>query len=73
MRKRIADALQASSEHHLPEGHFFNALEDHFSQDETERQRDIAIHWRWSAELFEFDEGDEVNLAKTEPVRNFER
>ncbi|HKF39131.1 MAG TPA: AAA-associated domain-containing protein, partial [Ktedonobacteraceae bacterium] len=52
----IVQALEAAPRHILPEEHFSQFLETHFSEQEAEEQLQIAINWGRYAELFAFQE-----------------
>src|SRR5258708_485953 len=52
----IVRALQAAPGHSLPEEYFKSQLEEHFGEDEAEKQLETAINWGRYAELFSFNE-----------------
>jgi len=54
--RKIVEALQAAPRHVLPEEHFIQLLEMHFSQAEAQAQLNTAINWGRYAELFSFQE-----------------
>ena len=54
--RKIVEALQAAPRHILPEEHFTQLLETHFSEEEAQAQLNTAINWGRYAELFSFQE-----------------
>ena len=54
--RKIVEALQAAPRHILPEEHFLQLLETHFSEEEAQAQLNTAINWGRYAELFSFQE-----------------
>ncbi len=53
--RQIVKALESKSDHSLPEEFFRDMLEEHFSEQETDRQLETAVNWGRYAELFDFD------------------
>ena len=53
--RQIRRALEAKSDHTVPEDFFLDMLDEQFSEDECERQMETAITWGRYAELFDFD------------------
>ncbi len=53
--RQIARALEAKSDHTVPEDFFLDMLDEQFSEDECQRQMETAITWGRYAELFDFD------------------
>ena len=53
--KQIHQALLAKADHTLPTAFFLDILDEHFSQEEAQRQMDTAILWGRFAELFDYD------------------
>jgi NitT/TauT family transport system ATP-binding protein len=51
--RQIVRALESKSDHSLPEEFFRDMLEEHFSEQETERQLETAVQWGRYAELFD--------------------
>ncbi len=51
----IDSVLKAKSDHSIPEEFFHDILDEHFSQDEVERQFDTAMNWGRYAEIFDHD------------------
>jgi len=54
--RKIVEALQAAPGHILPEEHFLQLLETHFSKEEAQAQLDTAISWGRYAELYSYQE-----------------
>jgi NitT/TauT family transport system ATP-binding protein len=54
--RKIVQALQAAPGHILPEEHFLQFLEMHFSEEEARAQLDTAISWGRYAELYSYQE-----------------
>jgi NitT/TauT family transport system ATP-binding protein len=54
--RKIVEALQVAPGHILPEEHFLQFLETHFSKEEAQAQLDTAISWGRYAELFSYQE-----------------
>jgi len=55
--RQIRRALEAKSDHTVPEEFFLDMLDEQFSEDESARQMETAITWGRYAELFDFDAG----------------
>jgi len=53
--KQIVRAVEAKSDHSVPEEFFHDMLDEQFSEDETVRQLETAINWGRYAELYDFD------------------
>ena len=67
--RKIVQALEAAPSHVLPEEHFLNMLETHFSEEEAQAQLDTAINWGRYAELFAFqDERGMFRLEEKDPA-----
>jgi NitT/TauT family transport system ATP-binding protein len=65
--QQIDSILHAKTDHSISEEFFYDILDEHFSQDEVERQFDTAMNWGRYAEIFDFDrEGHRLTLA--EPI-----
>ncbi|HKV41731.1 MAG TPA: nitrate/sulfonate/bicarbonate ABC transporter ATP-binding protein [Blastocatellia bacterium] len=62
---QIEHALKAKSDRTLPDDFFYDILDEHFSEEEGERQLNTAIHWGRYAEIFDYD-ADEGKLFLTE-------
>jgi NitT/TauT family transport system ATP-binding protein len=55
--RQIGRALQAKADRALPDDFFYDILEEHFSEDEAQRQLNTAIHWGRYGEIFDYDAG----------------
>jgi len=64
--RHIEHALKAKSDHTLSEDFFRDVLDEHFSEEEVQRQLRTAIHWGRYAEIFDYD-ADHKRLYLTEP------
>ncbi len=65
--QQIDSILHAKTDHSISQEFFYDILDEHFSQDEVERQFETAMNWGRYAEIFDFDrEGHRLVLA--EPV-----
>jgi NitT/TauT family transport system ATP-binding protein len=53
--RQIKRSLEAKANRSLDEEFFHDMLEEHFSEEETERQLETAIHWGRYAEMFDYD------------------
>jgi NitT/TauT family transport system ATP-binding protein len=53
--RQIRRALEAKSDHTVPEEFFLDMLDEQFSEDESQRQMETAVTWGRYAELFDFD------------------
>ncbi len=53
--QQIDNILHAKSDHSIPEEFFHDILDDHFSEDEVERQFSTAMNWGRYAEIFDYD------------------
>jgi NitT/TauT family transport system ATP-binding protein len=53
--QQIDNTLHAKSDHSIPEEFFRDILDEHFSQDEVERQFETALNWGRYAEIFDYD------------------
>ncbi len=49
--RQIVRALESKSDHSLPDEFFHDMLEEHFSEQETDRQLETAINWGRYADL----------------------
>jgi NitT/TauT family transport system ATP-binding protein len=65
--QQIDSILHAKADHSIPEEFFYDILDEHFSQDEVERQFDTAMNWGRYAEIFDFDR-ESHRLILAEPV-----
>ena len=55
--RQIRRALEAKSDHSVPEEFFVDMLNEQFSEEECQRQIETAVTWGRYAELFDFDAG----------------
>jgi len=55
--RQIRRALDAKSDHSVPEDFFLDMLSEQFSEDESQLQLQTAVTWGRYAELFDFDSG----------------
>ncbi|HUA99776.1 MAG TPA: nitrate/sulfonate/bicarbonate ABC transporter ATP-binding protein [Terracidiphilus sp.] len=55
--RQIRRALEAKSDHTVPEDFFLDMLDEQFSEEECQRQIETAVAWGRYAELFDFDSG----------------
>jgi NitT/TauT family transport system ATP-binding protein len=55
--RQISRALEAKSDHTVPEDFFLDMLDEQFSEEECLRQMETAVTWGRYAELFDFDAG----------------
>jgi NitT/TauT family transport system ATP-binding protein len=62
----INSVLKAKSDHSIPDEFFHDILDEHFSQDEVERQFETAMNWGRYAEIFDHDPQN-GRLVLTEP------
>ena len=53
--RQIRRALEAKSDHTVPEDFFLDMLDEQFSEEESQRQMETAVTWGRYAELFDFD------------------
>jgi NitT/TauT family transport system ATP-binding protein len=63
----IESVLRTKSDHSIPEEFFHDILDEHFSQDEVERQFETAMNWGRYAEIFDYD-AQKSRLVLTEPA-----
>jgi NitT/TauT family transport system ATP-binding protein len=55
--RQIRRALEAKSDHTVPEDFFLDMLDEQFSEEECLRQMETAVAWGRYAELFDYDAG----------------
>ncbi|MGA2085552.1 MAG: nitrate/sulfonate/bicarbonate ABC transporter ATP-binding protein [Terracidiphilus sp.] len=55
--RQIRRALEAKSDHSVPEEFFLDMLNEQFSEEECLRQMETAVAWGRYAELFDYDAG----------------
>jgi len=63
--KQIDSILNRKSDHSINDEFFHDILDDHFSQEEVQRQFDTAMNWGRYAEIFDYDRGS-GKLVQTE-------
>jgi NitT/TauT family transport system ATP-binding protein len=69
--QQIENILKTKTDHSIPEEFFHDILDEHFSQDEVERQLDTAMNWGRYAEIFDRDsESGRLVLAEPLPEAN---
>ena len=75
--RQIRRALEAKSDHTVPEDFFLDMLDEQFSEEESQHQIETAVAWGRYAELFDFDAGrrrfvlpdaSEEEIAKDSPA-----
>lgn len=65
--QQIENILKAKTDHSIPEEFFHDILDEHFGQDEVERQLETALNWGRYAEIFVRDT-EAGRLVLAEPV-----
>jgi NitT/TauT family transport system ATP-binding protein len=65
--QQIDSILHAKTDHSIPEEFFYDILDEHFSEDEVQRQFETAMNWGRYAEIFDFDR-ESHRLVLAEPV-----
>jgi NitT/TauT family transport system ATP-binding protein len=65
--QQIDSVLHAKNDHSISQEFFYDILDEHFSQDEVERQFETAMNWGRYAEIFDFDR-ESHRLTLAEPV-----
>ena len=65
--QQIDSILHAKTDRSISEEFFYDILDEHFSQDEVERQFETAMNWGRYAEIFDFDR-ESHRLILAEPV-----
>jgi len=53
--RQIRRALDAKSDHTVPEEFFLDMLDEQFSNEESQRQIETAVTWGRYGEIFDFD------------------
>jgi NitT/TauT family transport system ATP-binding protein len=64
--QQIESILKAKTDHSIPEEFFHDILDEHFSQDEVQRQLETAMNWGRYAEIFDYD-SERARLVLAEP------
>jgi NitT/TauT family transport system ATP-binding protein len=65
--QQIDSVLHAKADHSISQEFFYDILDEHFSEDEVERQFETAMNWGRYAEIFDFDR-ESHRLTLAEPV-----
>jgi NitT/TauT family transport system ATP-binding protein len=65
--QQIDSVLHAKADHSISEEFFYDILDEHFSEDEVQRQFETAMNWGRYAEIFDFDR-ESHRLTLAEPV-----
>jgi NitT/TauT family transport system ATP-binding protein len=65
--KQIDSILKKKSDHSISDEFFHDILDEHFAQDEVQRQFDTAMNWGRYAEIFDYDR-DSGRLVQSEPA-----
>jgi NitT/TauT family transport system ATP-binding protein len=66
--KQIDSILKRKSDHAITDEFFHDILDEHFSEDEVQRQFDTAVNWGRYAEIFDYDRGT-GRLVQTETAQ----
>jgi NitT/TauT family transport system ATP-binding protein len=64
--KQIDSILRRKSDHSMSDEFFHDILDEHFAEDEVQRQFDTAMNWGRYAEIFDYDR-ESGRLVLTEP------
>jgi NitT/TauT family transport system ATP-binding protein len=67
--KQIDSILRRKSDHSINEEFFRDVLDEHFSEDEVQRQFETAMNWGRYAEIFDYDR-ESGRLVQTEVAQN---
>ncbi len=67
--KQIESILKKKSDRSINDEFFHDILDEHFSEDEVQRQLDTAMNWGRYAEIFDYDR-ESGRLTLTEAVQN---
>jgi len=65
--QQIGSILRAKTDHSIPQEFFHDILDEHFSQDEVQRQLETAMNWGRYAEIFDYDP-QTARLVLAEPL-----
>jgi len=66
--KQIDSILKRKSDHAITDEFFHDILDEHFSEDEVQRQFDTAVNWGRYAEIFDYDRAS-GRLVQTETAQ----
>jgi NitT/TauT family transport system ATP-binding protein len=64
--KQIDSVLKRKSDHSIADEFFHDILDEHFAEDEVQRQFETAMNWGRYAEIFDYDR-EKGRLVQTEP------
>jgi NitT/TauT family transport system ATP-binding protein len=64
--KQIDSILKRKSDHSIADEFFHDILDEHFAEDEVQRQFETAMNWGRYAEIFDYDR-ENGRLIQTEP------
>ena len=64
--KQIDSILKRKSDHSISDEFFHDILDEHFAEDEVQRQFDTAMNWGRYAEIFDYDR-ENGRLVQAEP------
>jgi NitT/TauT family transport system ATP-binding protein len=64
--KQIDSILKRKSDHSIADEFFHDILDEHFAEDEVQRQFETAMNWGRHAEIFDYDR-EKGRLIQTEP------
>ena len=65
--KQIDSVLKRKSDHSIADEFFHDILDEHFAEDEVQRQFETAMNWGRYAEIFDYDR-EKGRLVQTEPT-----
>ena len=72
--QQIRNSLASKSDGAMPLEFFRDILDEHFSEDETQRQIETALHWGRYGEIFSYDsESDKLFLHRLEHTGDSQR
>jgi len=69
--KQIDSILKRKSDHSIADEFFHDILDEHFSEDEVQRQFETAMNWGRYAEIFDYDR-ERGRLVQSEPPASSE-
>lgn len=75
--KQIDSILKRKSDHSIADEFFHDILDEHFSEDEVQRQFETAMNWGRYAEIFDYDresgrliQAEPPSVGETPPIEN---
>ena len=75
--KQIGSILKRKSDHSIQDEFFHDILDEHFAEDEVQRQFETAMNWGRYAEIFDYDrehgrlvQAEPLALAEASPLEN---